>query len=491
MALLNLGKRLTHRRVQQSILRSFFSYNSSDYKQINSLLSTHKVACGYLPYVRHQTKALIYNFFSTNYGIRNPSHLFVSITDKNFSPIHTVYKTIHYRESILIDFADFEKDFSAEPTFVVAFIANKFLRPNHGGAGGHLRFWGIWGNNSASTHSWPLPGIQAFIRSTLKLSLHTPFERRFYPPEAPRITNHSPFHPTLEVSARGDLSLDPKLSPGFTFIYNKHFDIKSVFHGRNLTRSFHSNAANIPQIQHVVAVPAIHNIDCQLWFGECCSSDSMFEYQIYKNNSNSSNSSADLLYSSTIQVTNKPISLSSLIPSDILGSFDLWVCFNPLSGSFSRFYVNCIYFFRSHSAISWGDAVHSHSFASLKDRGFKRALKFFPFNFETSTSSTSIYNKLAIWGAVETHHQVRLRIFTCDDSSFEHLEMLTVHKSSVLFVDLDSIIAGKFPPHLHSSICIAQIECDSSNLNSTMFFSRINHSVPTQSSILIDHLTGG
>lgn len=490
MALFDLGKRLTHRRVQNNIANSCVYSPPSEISNISSLLAQHKVACGYIPYIHGQTRVFIYNFFSINYGIRNPLHLFVSLTDQNFNPLHTIYRSIETRESLLFDFNDIETSILNQPTFIVVFVANRSLRPNHGGAGGHLRFWGIWGNTTASTHSWPLPGFRAFLRSFLNQSQDTPFERRFYPNEAPLVSNFSAFNLRTEVTSRGDLSLNSNLPPGFTFLFDKQHRVKSVFHGRNLKRSFNAVQDGDSDYNHVVSIPAILYIDCQLWFSECCSNGSSFDYQVFNSNHDTTDQSPRLLFESSLTVTGEPILLSDLLPSNILGYSNIFVVFRPKSGLFAPFYINCIYLFNDNNELHICDSVHSHSFASIYDKGFKRALKFFPFNLSDALIQASSCNTLAIWGSSDDNSIVRLRILVANDPQFEYLTILNVLQNSVLFVDLDYVISKHLPANLHSSPCIAQIECDTVNLNASLFCSYSDPKLHN-SSILVDHLTGG
>ena len=125
----------------------------------------HCLSC-WLPYVESRTAIYVNNFFGTNYAIRSPVLVQITLFNKAepSSSTHTVW--LHNGQSYLYD--ELFEPVSCEDSFLYIQLFNPMIDKDHGGSGGYIRVHGLIYKNadrkSASVvHSMPV------IESRLRL----------------------------------------------------------------------------------------------------------------------------------------------------------------------------------------------------------------------------------------------------------------------------------------------------------------------------------
>jgi hypothetical protein len=120
--------------------------------------------CGWVPYLRGG-KIVVYNFFGNNYAIRRNVLLRISICSKD-KVISQKMFVLPPSQIYIDDLEDCDSGY-----ILVAEIYHPRINTNHGGFNGHLRFWGMYsdetGGYSATTHSMPLPFDSGISRKQL------------------------------------------------------------------------------------------------------------------------------------------------------------------------------------------------------------------------------------------------------------------------------------------------------------------------------------
>jgi hypothetical protein len=120
--------------------------------------------CGWVPFMRGG-KIVVYNFFGNNYAIRKNVLLRISICSKD-KVISQKMFVLPPSQIYIDDLEDCDSGY-----ILVAEIYHPRINTNHGGFNGHLRFWGMYsdetGGYSATTHSLPLPFDSGISRKQL------------------------------------------------------------------------------------------------------------------------------------------------------------------------------------------------------------------------------------------------------------------------------------------------------------------------------------
>ena len=76
---------------------------------------------------------LIYNFYSTNYGVRSSGNILIGLVDEFFNPCDSLILDISYRQILAINPEDyFKKSYKTEPKFCVLLQINNRIEPDHG-----------------------------------------------------------------------------------------------------------------------------------------------------------------------------------------------------------------------------------------------------------------------------------------------------------------------------------------------------------------------
>ena len=487
-----IGAKITHRPIEKKIIKSLVDETNNTRKRLKKLLNRGNIATGYVPYCLNQTKIFYYNFFSINYGLRSNIDLVVSLVDCNFEPIESKYFSLSHRQHLNLDATSlFSKHINKNATFIVIFILNKKIPFNHGGAGGHLRFFGIWNHFSSFCHSWPLPGTYEILKGWLSSPYKRLSERRFYPSSAFTVSHYGPFTETSEINERGDLSTSLEMTHGFTMLKDHKNLIRTLFHNKKLDRKIRLKEQK-SSVKHIVSIPPVKGLDIELYFGECCTNGSEFLINHYAF-SQDDNKSRILLFSTNYKVDlDSSVKISTLIDINQATENDgSWVEFISLTGKHSWYYLNLIYYLQKGNLLC--DATHSHPFTDIKKSNkLSRTLKFAPLKYK-STKLDNSFNRdtfIAMWSDINVKLNARLRIFSVQKSNFEIVFPIEIPPSSVLHLKLNNYLDNYFEkyPIDFGKDFVVQLESEMTNIPANLYHHNKNNPSNT---FAVDHFTGG
>jgi hypothetical protein len=422
---------------------------------------------GYVPYIKNETKLLIYNFWSMNYGLRKQLLGHISlIQNRKF--------ILSYKISIpsgffhVFDLNKLFDDEDGEVVFVDLFHPR--LPKNHGGHDGHLRFWGIYGNSQATCHSMPFPMLNFHVSTVQSCRATLPAA----PPELELSTS------LIHWSGKRPLPAVEHFRDEAPFgYYASKFDTKiptTVWHAAAFTGTPSNDSKNNCQL---VALPPIAGIDVQLSFVEAIKSESQALFSLHD------------FTGSLISKIERPISphtrikASEVFPGTHLAGNQLLVTFPDESEVIHHGYLHLIYY--SHKTPA--DCVHSHRLDARK-----KFLESLDINDKSSTTAKGQSLKfmhfptdgdfiswLAVW-TFDDPLPIKLRLI--DDAGNEFVQNSQLPGSGVHYIDLNSLVASLGA--LKSRHFVVQLQSDYGNFNANLFTSS-----EKSKSISVDHLTGG
>lgn len=470
-------------------LRSYYTIpndktNSSsiDLSYFNDLVKEHKLmknhfidksvrdkipsVSAYIPYLKNQTSIYFYNFFSTNYGLRKTLIGQLSLIDENDQIKKTSVITFPSRFNGSIHLNKLFEDLDG--TSCILEVYHPRIFNNHGGNQGHLRFWGIYGDDTSTVHSMPL---FPFI---VKNDIPRLADRRYYPKimnGKNYFINYNLKKKSIHENLEGDLSSSLKLLAGYTLQMKKNtqnigYDYPSgVWHHSPFTRnSFVNKTGNIDS--QIVAFPNVKGIDGLIFLGEYLVDNQEVDFTLFDPKSKE-------------YITNKKINVNiskQLKVSDLFEEISLRekiVIMTPLKNNgeniFKHGYANIQYLVGNNIC----DGVHAHQFTS--DRS-AQGLKFMHYKIDRNTSSF-----FSIWGSTDKKINYRLRFFD-SNQNFEKCFYLSINKDELVKqIDLKDF-------NLPDGHGIIQLECDSHNPAATSY---IFKKIKNLSFISVCHMTGG
>ncbi|MDA9184183.1 hypothetical protein N9O25_01165 [Flavobacteriaceae bacterium] len=422
---------------------------------------------GYVPYLKNLTKIYYYHFFSINYGIRKTFIGQLSLIDEKDVVKKTIVLKLPNRFNGVINLNDIFKDL--EGTSCILEVFHPRINHNHAGNQGHLRFWGVYGDDTSTVHSMPL--FPFMVKNDIpKLA-----ERRFYPKLSKKTSNYfinanlkkKSIHDDLE----GDLSSSKKLLSGFTIQMKKNasadkLDYPSgIWHHSQFTRNDFLKLNGIIENQ-VVSFPYIKRIDAIMFFGEFTTADQNIEFTLYNT------LEKKIIQQKTITVDiDKQLKASSLFDLNALEGNCIIVSPKENSGNniFKSGYTNIQYIIEDNIC----DGVHAHRFTSDKTG---QGLKFMHYKINDQTNSY-----FSIWSSKSKKIYYRLRIFD-SQKTFEKCFSLSIENDEVV----QCINLGDLDIPFGSGII--QLECDTHNPSATSF---IHKQYDGHSFLSVCHLTGG
>ena len=469
--LINLLKGVNFRwlKNRKLLLNQVLSQANVD-KETKRIANLGHVASGYIPYVHKRTKIHLYHFFSFNYGHRKPYKVVISLFGNGLKPLCSKEVTLETRTNICIDISNLfgQYDISVEATTCTLSIIHERITPNHAGHEGHLRFWGIYSEDSAFVHSMPLPSSINLMRGqfTKKLSA----SRRCFHNNAHSITCFSIFGSVIEVQERGEID-DKELAPsGYIVCRDLEQQVTGCWHtAANYIKNLTANDVK----PYVIHIPPIENIDGQLYFKECCTDGSKFKLEAMK--FSTQNDEAKTIFKCKIFVNlQDDLLISDIIPKEILQEKGIWLKITPLKGSFSNRHMNIIYVDqRTNKPL---DCVHNHHYAEARGN----CLKFAPFSEEGNKESW-----IAINGAKNRDVKIRLRFTITNDENTELLFLEDITKNVVKYFRVDDFLKNY---NFSNSRGVVQVESLDANVGCTMY---IAGSKGSYLNLAADHFTGG
>tara|TARA_B100000575_G_C23135396_1_gene659469 strand:+ start:1990 stop:3477 length:1488 start_codon:yes stop_codon:yes gene_type:complete len=199
----------------------FFKKNTKiNYKNLKINEDINSVA-GWIPYIKNKTNVVIYNFFSTNYSLRN-------ILLVRFSVIHDLelkFQTCFWIPINCvheIDSMEICKNVDGNSAVIEFFHPN--IKKNHAGHDGHLRFWGKYysakSNYISTVHSMPFAKRQSYgIKTTKSRSYNLDLENQ-----------KSYVYSISNANMFDKFYTNSKQLAGFNVNFNKNNEPSSVFH---------------------------------------------------------------------------------------------------------------------------------------------------------------------------------------------------------------------------------------------------------------------
>ena len=503
-----IGHPFTRIRLYFEIINKLDLEDSSRITKIKNLIKKGNYVSGYVPYEKEQISLLIYNFYSTNYGIRSPSEILIGLVDNNFKPCYSFLFDISFRQILSINPDEYFKEIEKkDPKFCVVLQINERIEPDHGKSkynkkGGHLRFFGIYNQFSAFNHCFFMPHPSIFSRRIAK-SLYPliSLERMVYIRNKfiKKIEHISPFYNSSNSDIRGDLSGVVKALPGYTIYKTEQGLVSSIFH---TTNSFSRSERQTPffnWISHLVALPPIDKLDVEMFFGECCSDRSEFKVQLVEIKDINQND-VEIVREETLQVDiSDSISLSQIFPGFDYPKYGGWVIFKPISGKHSEKYINMFYKTKDNNRVF--DGVHSHNFH--KNKG--RTLKFAPIPLSLSLDNKDSLNKLIfkthlmIMGHLEKDINARIRLYSSSNTNTEEVIPIKISKKKIFLInDLHEKLLSKYENLLSKNnfsinrdldYGICQLESEETNLQANLYIAKYDEN--GLKSLAVDHFTGG
>ena len=80
----SLGHPITRLRLYYKFVDILDATNRTSKIKLKKLIREGKYVSGYIPYKKDQLSLLIYNFYSTNYGVRSAGNILIGLVDEFF-----------------------------------------------------------------------------------------------------------------------------------------------------------------------------------------------------------------------------------------------------------------------------------------------------------------------------------------------------------------------------------------------------------------------
>ncbi len=421
---------------------------------------------GYVSYVKGKTKLGIYHFFSVNYGLRKPFLGHIALIKNN--QFIACYKiTLSPSTYIEIDLDNIFPNVEADLCYVELYHPR--LPVNHGGHGGHIRYWGIYGNHSSIVHSMPIDKM--LFKKGVFQSCRSSF------PEikaTPGILRHFNFWGgKFKISSEVETYCE-KTPFGFYSMQTATNDPQSIWH----SAQYDPKPATLSNQLQIVALPPIAGIDVHLSFLESLQGEGSVTFHLYQ--------SSKLISSAEKKLNAKDqIKISEIFSNIALENSFVIVDFSGHGKCIHSGYIHLIYFLQNKVA----DCVHSHQLSALNllekshvssnlVSSYKKGncLKFMPFPV-----SKEFQSWLALWTG-NLVIPAKLRFINQNGNEFIH--NFSVLPDGIQYIDLNKIyldLSGK-----ETDKVVVQLESLVANIDASLFtFST------KENTLAVDHLTGG
>lgn len=484
-----ISKQVIRPFARDKIIQNINKKASKNNNDLRKLIKNGHYISSYLPFIRNKTGIILGNFLSVNYGIRDEITILIGLVDNDFNVKSGNLFILNLREILVLNEKDFSK-FSYEienVDYCVVCAINSKIPKNHAGSG-ELRCWGTWSNFSSFVHSMPLPEASNFVKKSFNKLRDIPVERMTYPHSATTAIHFGPLTEKLKISKRGDLSGKILTQPGYTVLIDEYGNVTSCFHNSPFYRSTRLSDKN-SWISHVIPIPPLEGVDINMFFGEACSIGSTFVVSIFEKQN--SNLPAVCVEEKKIKIENDEPMIASQIFEKNLGSTKYrWIKITPIEGFHCIGHISV--FYKNKNETKNFDCVHSMSFRNnptekikLKSRS-TRTLKFAPFVFFYSQNN---YIYLNIFGDWNNNVNIRIRIFSASDPSYEILFIEKILAQEVKFINLVEKLPNECLNENFNNTFICQMEGEDSNLDA--YLMNISTNKTKINKFAIDHFTGG
>ena len=459
--------------------------------KLKKYVSQGNILASYIPFIHRKTAIVVGNFLSINYGIRSDISYVVALVDKNFQVKAAKLYKLNLRQILFLssnDFADFETENDPEIEYCIVCAINKSIPKNHAGTS-ELRFWGVWNEFSSYVHSFPLPSPIAFLRQRIGKLNAIPLEAMTYPLSASNVFHYGAFSDKLEIKERGDLSGKIYDQYGFTLLLDKKMNITSCFHNRPFDRKIRFTDKNIQDIVHIIPIPPLEGIDMDIFFGGVCSDGSTFKASLWQKKDEYSTPECIEETQITISSDNS-MEASKIFDKKISNNKTRWIKFTPLSGLHDICFVSLVY--KNMFTNEIFDGVHSQTFKNNPGELEKlkkissRSLKFAPFSLNQSKNSFALLTVLGEW---RREINVRIRIFSAADPSYETVFIEKIFPQEVKYINLIEKISPGIQQISHDNLFVCQVESEEANLDG--YLMNVKGNKTGINKLSVDHLTGG
>ena len=438
---------------------------------------------GWVPYEKGNTEISIYNFFSKNYSIRK--QLMGTICFVRNQKI--VLQKWFLLPVDCIKFLNF-KSLDLNADYIMVEIFHPKIPKNHGQHNGHLRFHGIFGNNSAIVHSAPVENFyykKNYLRSSRryfpKWTLNTPLK---YEISTSNLFEKQKTYHTIHDDLFGDYSLKTLSPHGFSLIkleknYNTgNSTISSVFHDQSIPDNSHK-----PELKYqLISIPKIKNINATLYFTEAIFQKENVSITFY-------NLENKKIKNCILEIKkNDEVNLRELYKSNIDDISFVTAEFLNFNKSYHTQHINLLYSMGDRLC----DNIHAHPLRDQRclkdnqtigesDASFQYSgLKWMPFPEQEKFRSYMII----INEAYKLNFKLRVILDNFEEHIVPYSDKYSVDSLGQITISLKDI----FDDHSISlkSRGIIQLECKNCNPNANLF----TYSEEDQS-LSIDHFTGG
>ena len=458
----------------REIDRSFFSLNEKNFEILDDCIVGRDVrenipsVAGYIPYLQNQTSIYFYHFFSINYGLRKTLLGQITILGEKDQILKTLTVKLPTRFNGKFDLTKYCRTIDGVSCVFEVFHPRIFN--NHGGHQGHLRFWGIYGEDISTVHSMPL--FPFIVKNDIPVFA----DRRIYPyiDEEQKINyfyNYNLKQKSVHSNLKGDHSTKIKLLSGYTLQMKKNQNPKKqdypsgIWHHSPLTRNDYFSIAEGAKTQ-VISFPDICKIDALLFFGEFVIDQQEIEFTLYcpedKTILNQSNHKVNI---------SDQLRISDIFDLQSLRGKCVIVTANQNTGDnlLRNGYVNVQYKVGDNIC----DGVHAHQLTNIRS---SQGLKFMHYKINDNTSSY-----LSVWGLKDSTMEYRVRVFD-STKKFEKCFYLEIENHE--FIQQLNLVDLGIP----EGEGIVQVECDTYNPAATSY---IHKQIGGEEFLSVCHMTGG
>jgi len=439
------------------------------------LLKNMNSVAGYIPFKINSTKIFIYNFFGRNYAIRKQFLGTVTLLSKE-KIISQVWFLLPVDAVQEISCNDLFKDKIGD--YIVIELYHPKLFVNHAGHDGHLRFWGVYGDNHSTVHSSPISSILLKShsgKSTRRYIPHMTLKTKdkyklelisFFGKKVINISDNIGDFSNKIIHPMGYNSLD---------VFNKsnnNSNAIATWHDAILINEDHKKE----YVFQVISIPPIKGVNAILFFLEALKSETKIKLHYFdKNNKN--------IFDFCLSVHKN----SEINPLEFLKNKNYIINYIVIEfienvSTVVHGYVNCFYTFNNKLC----DNVHCHPASSskiiYKNNTLKsnsvgiQSLKFMHFPPQNHFDSY-----VSIWGNnFET--KIKLRFILSDFS--EKVIETKINPYILTTFNLEEIFKQNGISLNLSGV--VQFECYEGNSPANLM--TINHKNETLS---VDHFTGG
>lgn len=420
---------------------------------------------GYVPYVRDHTKIGVYHFWSVNYGLRKQllGHVVLVKNGAFFTSYKFILPAYHFAVIDMKDLFGFE-----EGDNIYVEVYHPKIPKGHGGHGGQLRYWGMYGDYLSTVHSMPVQKIN-FHEKMVQSSRGTYPDETFASNLVKRVFQLGR-QKLLPASVK---NISEPTHAGYYVIDQSQKMASSVWHSAEYTGAMAKKEAQV----QAIALPPIQSIDALISFTEALALIGKVNFLFYKNS---------MLLDQASQLVEPVTQLlaSQIFPNTDLAGGILIVDLSEHGACIHAGYIHLIYSLNGHIC----DCVHSHAlkanalidaYAGLNSakKGNFQSLKFMHF-----PAANSYQSWVAIW-TLDEPIPIKLRFLTSEGK--EYVLNMNVPPVGVCYLEVSKLfqqLAGNSDMH----VVVVQFESGFANLDANLYTYSQNGN-----SLSVDHFTGG